>query len=700
MLDALAGQTIGKWQLESYLASGGMSVLYVGMHVLTKVRAAVKVLRPELFVDPVAWHRFQREVSAAAEIDHVGIVKVLDAGTDRRSRLHYVVMELLSGHDLRSELEGGRLDPAVALRLFDEALSALDAAHRAGFVHRDLKPENIFLSRGQAGATQVKLLDFGIARRTSTDESTHRTQTATAIGTPAYMAPEQMRSARSATPEADVWSMGVILYELLAGAMPFRGDDALALMAAVLTSEPTPLPSSVAAPLAQVVKQCLSRDPAQRPSNAGELQRLLRVAAAAVAPATNVQADPPLPPNGAGRGARAGDAPPVAHVPSSTTKLARAGAVIAVLGTASLAAAAAWSVSSSAPTTEPDGAVDAGDSRQADAAVIEVDPNPFLALGSALSIQRQEVSWSEISGFLENRRARERLRGEATSVLISISQPTADAFALTELSTLLRDPALLSSLGQCADEAPHGQFRSNISLARRVEDTEWANDVHRVEVSVDDGGWPCVGARLRDALAATRFESALIQRRGPFLVDWCTAWERRCAATVIGELLVQPSIEPASDPSAPARGLRFDEARDYCASIGGRLPSFFEWRRAFAGRYPWGNAAPSRLDLHAYLRASAQPTPTTDAALDRSPSGVLNLVSNVLEWTESGASAGVAGFPFLGAVPEPWPPDPALAHQESRAGFDPLPWIGVRCVRGDVGDTTMPHARDVPPSPR
>lgn len=283
-LERLDGRTIdGRWKLERFLASGGMSAVYVGEHRLLKTRAAVKILRPELFADPVAWDRFEREVTAANTINHAGIVEVLDAGHDSALDVHYVAMELLAGEELRSRMQRGPIPRETALALVDEVLDALGAAHAAGFVHRDLKPENLFLMRGADGIERVKILDFGIARQIETtppEPSKARTETAQTIGTPAYMPPEQMKSARNATSRADVWAIGAVLYELLSNRLPFDGDSVFEIITSVQMTEPAPLPSDVPAAVAQVVMQCLDKTPANRPADAFELRAALRAARA------------------------------------------------------------------------------------------------------------------------------------------------------------------------------------------------------------------------------------------------------------------------------------------------------------------------------------------------------------------------------------------------------------------------------------
>ncbi|UJR85074.1 Hypothetical protein I5071_71530 [Sandaracinus amylolyticus] len=265
----------GRYKLLSRIAEGGMGVVYKAEHVLSRKKLAIKILHPHLCHGRQAVERFRREVSAAAEIDHPGIVQVFDAGVDNDGSF-YMAMELLDGESLgartRREWPGTR----TAVELIIGMCAPLARAHEKGFVHRDLKPDNIFIARDHTGVETVKLLDFGLVR-----EVTRRgpTQSGITFGTPEYMAPEQAMSAKKADVGADVWSVGVMLYELLAGRHPFTGETANAVMANAI-KEPHPRLAEVAPhvpeELAKIVERCLEKDPARRPRHAGELGAALR----------------------------------------------------------------------------------------------------------------------------------------------------------------------------------------------------------------------------------------------------------------------------------------------------------------------------------------------------------------------------------------------------------------------------------------
>lgn len=283
-LGSLIGQ---RYELLARLARGGMGTVYRARHVISRREVALKLVNPGEVNDPAAGTRFQREAQASSAIDHPGIVEVLDAGVADDGSF-FLVMELLEGHGLGERLafEGTTLDDG--LTLVERALDPLAAAHEKGFVHRDLKPDNIFVLDAEEGAPEVvKLLDFGIAKHVWSDSAT---LTGTAIGTPHYMPPEQIMSAKSVSPAADVWSMGVILYELLTGELPFAAPVPQGVFVRVCTQTPTHPGelADVGEALPALVMRCLEKNPEDRPRDATELREALREAAEADGPFDHV----------------------------------------------------------------------------------------------------------------------------------------------------------------------------------------------------------------------------------------------------------------------------------------------------------------------------------------------------------------------------------------------------------------------------
>jgi hypothetical protein len=261
----------GRWELLSPLASGGMGVLYVGRHVQTGRRAAVKLID---HATPEAIARFKLEASISAQLNHPGIVDVYDADSDAVRGSCFIAMELLEGRTLRMVMDDPAATPRQVLDLLIGALEPLVAAHAAGFVHRDLKPENIFVCDGEP--TRVKLLDFGIV---SQPADQRLTRVGVAMGTPHYMSPEQATSAREAGPASDVWSMGVMMYEAIRGEVPFVGETSNAVVIGACTCPHAPLDTITAGvdpEVARLVDRCLAKDPLARPADARTLLSELR----------------------------------------------------------------------------------------------------------------------------------------------------------------------------------------------------------------------------------------------------------------------------------------------------------------------------------------------------------------------------------------------------------------------------------------
>jgi serine/threonine protein kinase len=265
-----AQETIGNYSIERSLAHGSMGHVYVARHTLTYTRVALKVLRSDLEADAQAEERFLREVRAAAQIGHEGIVKVYDAGRSSDGRL-YLAMELLSGETLEERMSRMRGERLAVMDWLLHVLEPLAAAHAQGIVHRDLKPANVFITREADGSERVKLLDFGLARDTRQKSGT---ETGIALGTPYYMSPEQATRPKHVGPASDVWSLGVMMYEVLSGQMPFDGET---LHAVVIHSTTTPhMPLEAREPtldfaLCALVDDCLSKEPKGRPADATEL---------------------------------------------------------------------------------------------------------------------------------------------------------------------------------------------------------------------------------------------------------------------------------------------------------------------------------------------------------------------------------------------------------------------------------------------
>lgn len=262
----------GKYRVESVLGSGGMGIVVKATHLLLAQSVAVKVLKPAALAHPGMVARFAREARALARLRSEHVARVLDVGT-LENGAPYLVMEYLEGNDLAEVLvQRGRLPLAEAANLLLQACEGIAEAHASRIVHRDLKPANIFLARQRDGIPIVKVLDFGIAK--ALDEGDALTQTSTGLGSLHYMAPEQMRNAKECDARADLWALGVILYELVTGALPFAGTSPVDVFAAAMLQQREPvrehLPDAPAA-LQSVVDRCLESEPHRRLSSVAEL---------------------------------------------------------------------------------------------------------------------------------------------------------------------------------------------------------------------------------------------------------------------------------------------------------------------------------------------------------------------------------------------------------------------------------------------
>jgi serine/threonine protein kinase len=275
----------GKYRLERLLGVGGMGAVYEAVHVGVEKRFAIKLVKTDSGRTPDSVQRFTQEARAAALIGHPNLVEVFDLGETDDGTL-YMVMELLAGRSLHDALRSGPLPIERATEIAIEVLRALDAAHRAGFVHRDIKPANLFLAERSDGKVSVKVLDFGIAKLVRPDMPS-LTQSGVVVGTPLYMAPEQVLAEREVDGRADVWSVGATLFEMLTGRPVHLAQTATAAAVKVVT-EPAPrvhtLRAEVDAGLDAVVARALAVSKGGRFASAAEMLAALEACRSSVAP--------------------------------------------------------------------------------------------------------------------------------------------------------------------------------------------------------------------------------------------------------------------------------------------------------------------------------------------------------------------------------------------------------------------------------
>jgi eukaryotic-like serine/threonine-protein kinase len=271
---ALVGTLLAeRYRVEQLLGEGGMGQVYRAQHVHMKKTVAIKVLHRELTMQPEIVARFEREAVAAARIEHAHVAAATDFG-QLPDGSFYLVLEFIEGRSLTALLaEHGRLPAPRALAIARQVSDALDAAHEAGIVHRDLKPDNVMLLSRDDDSDFVKVLDFGIAKLQSDDSSGQPalTKVGTVFGTPEYMAPEQAQGA-GADARSDLYTLGMMLYEMLSGATAFRDDQLVVVLTRQMTADPPPLPADVDPATAQLVMTLLEKKPDQRVQTAAELR--------------------------------------------------------------------------------------------------------------------------------------------------------------------------------------------------------------------------------------------------------------------------------------------------------------------------------------------------------------------------------------------------------------------------------------------
>jgi len=275
----------GRYVVDRVIGSGGMGVVVAARHAELGHLVAIKLLLPELVDRPEVVERFLREARAVVQLKSEHAVRVLDVGLHEprgaragRPPVPYMVMEYLDGVSLFGLLARGPIAIPDAADQIAQACEALEEAHRLGIVHRDLKPDNLFVTRRPSGAALLKVLDFGISLVPEGEGASRLTGHADVMGTPLYMSPEQMMSARNADARSDVWALGATLYELLTGRAAFAGANVTEICTRVLSSvpaSPSALRAEIPAELSAVVLRCLEKAPERRFPSAGELGRAL-----------------------------------------------------------------------------------------------------------------------------------------------------------------------------------------------------------------------------------------------------------------------------------------------------------------------------------------------------------------------------------------------------------------------------------------
>jgi len=270
---SLTGRVIGgNFKVEAFMGAGGMGAVFRARQLSLDREVAVKILLAPLAMEREMLERFQREARAASNIGHPGIVQVIEMGYLQEGP-PFMVMELLQGEDLRTKLSReGALPAHLAVPLMLQTCDALQAAHEKGIVHRDMKPDNIFLVYRAGAVPTIKILDFGLSKIKSADRKL--TNTGTLLGTPNYMAPEQVRGSEDVDHRADIYAAGIILYEMLTGRIAYDGPSVQSVLVSIMTQDPPPpraVRPDIPPALETVILKAIARNPADRYGSATQM---------------------------------------------------------------------------------------------------------------------------------------------------------------------------------------------------------------------------------------------------------------------------------------------------------------------------------------------------------------------------------------------------------------------------------------------
>ena len=261
---------VGKYRIESVLGRGGMGMVYRARHLALGDDVAIKVLRRDVSLDEETVMRFMREAQSAVKLKSEHVARIQDVGACEDG-LPFIVMEFLQGADLGQMVDThGAMSIPVAVDLVLQACDAIVEAHSLGIVHRDVKPSNLFVSFRPDQSAIVKVLDFGISKSANGSDMS-LTQTQSMLGTPAYMSPEQMRSARSVDARTDIWSLGTVLYELVEARRPFEAESFSEMCVMVAVDPPARM--TLAADIEPIIARCLAKKPTDRYPHVAELMR-------------------------------------------------------------------------------------------------------------------------------------------------------------------------------------------------------------------------------------------------------------------------------------------------------------------------------------------------------------------------------------------------------------------------------------------
>ncbi|MEM9460509.1 MAG: protein kinase [Myxococcota bacterium] len=348
---ALVGEVLGgRYRLDAVLGIGAMGAVFRAYHTGLEREVAVKLLHRDLMASEQMRARFSREAAAISKLDHPNCVRVTDFGSE--DDYQYLVMELLQGAPLTAELDQV-VPPLRAIELAGQVLAGLEHAHGHGLVHRDVKPDNIFVTHDENGRARLKLLDFGIVKLQEQEGQRQLTQVGMIFGTPHFMSPEQAMGA-DVDARTDLYALGIVLYAMLAGNLPFDSDDPVKVLRAQIREEPPPLPEGVPAPLREIILRLLAKKPDERYENAAEVREALTAAHQILDPSSAPASVPVSTPGSAPIPVAVAEVPtPVVSASTPTMAEAPSAALAAASAAAVASGAAGGAIAGSGPEASP-----------------------------------------------------------------------------------------------------------------------------------------------------------------------------------------------------------------------------------------------------------------------------------------------------------------------------------------------------------